>query len=89
MLTVKLREHNGHEQVHTAEKVWAEPNPERGHDAYRVHAQPPGAHPDSQLLHFADYGVVYVMNDNGATVAKYWLGYGEAPAVKEPDKLAA
>lgn len=86
MLTVKLVEHNGHEIVHEATEVWAEPVPEGVKDSeMEVHARKP----DGDILHFGHYGVLYVMNEGGQTVAKYWLGYGEARSGKEPGKIAA
>jgi hypothetical protein len=70
MLTVKLIEHNGHEQIHEAMEVWSEPAPG---GVTIVHARKP----DGEALHFASYGRLYVMNDGGQTVASYHLGYGE------------
>ena len=92
MLTVKLVEHNGHEQIHEVQGVSSEPNPERtkleNHSAWRVYARKL----DGECLTFVNYGVLYVMNDAGQTVAKYWLGYGQedAPAAAAaPSSIAA
>jgi hypothetical protein len=78
MLTVKLVEHNGHEQIHEVKQVWSTPNPERDqiegpHGACRVSA----TKNNDEVLSFSDYGVLYVMNEGGQTIAKYWLGYGQ------------
>jgi hypothetical protein len=73
MLTVKLVEPNRHEQVYEVSEVWAVPaqNPPGTHGVYatREHGGDP--------MHFGGSGSVYVMNANGATVAKYTLGSGE------------
>jgi hypothetical protein len=84
MLTVKLVEHNGHEQIYPADEVWADP-PRDKDGKQDVHARLP----DLSVKHFANYGVVYVMNSHGATVAKYWLGYGERQADAESPPKAA
>jgi hypothetical protein len=83
MFTVKLVEHNGHEQIYSASEVWAEPasvdeQPKVGDIKMRVFArvEPPPLNLINPVT-FAGYGIVYVMNDAGKTVAKYWLGYGD------------
>ena len=73
MLTVKLVQYDGHEQIHPAKRVWADDMPENGVNAKRVYALvEDGAEP----LTFQGYGAVYVMNSSGATIANYFLGHG-------------
>lgn len=86
MQTVKLVQHDGHEQIHSAERVWADRAPEFGVDAMKVHATPPGG---GAPLTFQGYGTVYVMNAAGATIAKYWLGYGEDKSTTDAKPIAA
>jgi len=78
MLTVKLVEPNGHEQVYEVSEAWASPakDPPGTHEVYATRVDSKGDHP----LHFGGSGSVYVMNANGATVAKYTLGSGELGA---------
>lgn len=73
MLTVKLIEPNGHEQIHEALSVWT-----REPTGKEVCA--PGQHLVSFLdantglpVHFGVYGAVFVMNREGKTVASYRL----------------
>lgn len=72
MFTVKLVEHNGYEICQEVTEVWAEKHPTR-HDDHNVHARKP----DGDVVHFSDYGSLFVMNSSGKTVASYHLGYGE------------
>jgi hypothetical protein len=68
MLTVKLIRINGEEQISEAAYVVAEPNGiEHQHTVF---AHCPGVPPQK----YVDDGHVYVMNEAGQTVAKYWLG---------------
>jgi len=78
MLTVKLVEPSGHEQVHEVSKVWAEHNPdfEGVSLPFPVFVVLTAVHNSDAVLTFSGCGTIYVMNDNGATVAKYFLGYG-------------
>lgn len=73
MMTIKLVELNGHEQIRSVKTVAASPSPENGANTYRVSGW------DQEDLHweFEKYGNVYVMNDAGQTVSRYWLGNGE------------
>jgi hypothetical protein len=71
MLTIKLIESKGHEQVHPVKRVTADPNPANGPNAFTVHAWPLDS---EEPLMFQSNGTVYVMNDAGQTVSKYWLG---------------
>jgi len=71
MLTVKLVEHDGHEQIYEAQHVWVETQArEDGGKTVCAETESHG------LKKFSDYGDIYVMNDKGQTVAKYFLGYG-------------
>jgi hypothetical protein len=93
MLTVKLVEHNGHEQIYSATHVWAEPSAEQpkiGTTRMDVYANVEPV-PVNLLnpLRFANYGIVYVMNEAGQTVAKYWLGFGEGQIEGESLRDAA
>lgn len=72
MLTVKLIEHNGHEQIHEVKQVWAEPAEDKIY--MNVFATPAT---EGEPLRFSNYGAVYVMNEAGRTVGSYFLGYGE------------
>lgn len=91
MFTVKLVEHSGHEQIHPAKRVWAD----------KARMEDGSVHPNDTDVYYSDendethkfenYGVAYVMNENGQTVAKYFLGYGKercAPPNVEPKKKA-
>jgi len=80
MLTVKLVQHDGHEQIYPATHVVANPVYGSKDGAMRVDAWQgvPGEEP----LHFASYGALYVMNQAGQTIAKYWLGYGNNEATQ-------
>jgi hypothetical protein len=75
MFTLKMVEYNGHEQIHAVRRVWAEDAPEHGSNSKRVFATAP--YDESDVSTFECYGAVYVMNESGATVAKYHLGHGE------------
>lgn len=85
MLTIKLVEEPcefsplGHEQIHEVITVWT--NPEDG----TVHASLPHC---NDPLNFSKHGVLYVMNGDGHTIAKYDLDmrYREAEARKAKTK---
>jgi hypothetical protein len=70
MFTVKLVEEGGHEQLTEATNLWVDvESSEKGsHRTLRY------LNPNGMSGAFGDYGEVYVMNDHGATVAKYDLG---------------
>lgn len=67
MLTVKLVEPNGHEQIHEVKNVWTSPNDPNT----KVLAE---LSDGSRTLQFGTLGTVYVMNGEGNTIAKYNLG---------------
>jgi hypothetical protein len=72
MLTVKLIRCNGQESICEADEVVAEPTGiESQHTVFAHRANVP-----TQKL--VDNGHVYVMNEAGQTVAKYWLGNDRA-----------
>lgn len=80
MMTVKYVDKNGEESVfpvygvryneRCAAPVEAGCAPARGHVIF----DRPKAYSDTPLMEHAYDGIVYVMNDNGKTVAKYDLG---------------
>jgi hypothetical protein len=88
MFTVKLIEPNGHEQIFETAVVWAEPVPDGAHcgalSQMNVFArQSNDKDPDKHPLQFGGTGFLYVMNEAGQTVAKYFLGN------RETEELAA
>lgn len=66
MLTVRHIEESGHESITPAHRVWSEPGDQVGGGTRNVFADIGKDHP----LHFVT-GQIYVMNDNGKTVATY------------------
>lgn len=88
MMTVKLVEPTGHEQIYQVENVWADlnartPAVEFYVPSYTVRATFGGSKTAQDGtcakpadLTFGNYGTLYVMNEHGATVAKYFLGNG-------------
>lgn len=70
MLTLKLVEPNGHEQMYEAEKVWTEPVEHGNHLVYfRWKSLQEGLVTSC----FGSHGQVYVMNSEGKTIARYTL----------------
>jgi hypothetical protein len=68
MLTVKLVEDNGHEQIHEVESVSADPIPNS--HCHEVS----GFRTDEHPLNFgATEGYLYVMNEDGKTISRYRL----------------
>lgn len=89
MLTVKLVEPSGHEQIYEAKRVWSDRAPGSA-GACLVMAETA----DGNTLSFGTYGDVYVMNGHGSTVGAYYLGNGDQPAaavapVAAPSAIAA
>lgn len=72
MLTIKLIEPTGHEQIREAKEVWTSPSD----DYIRVLARPAD---DGDTLQFSGPGTLYVMNSAGETVARYILGPSVPP----------
>ena len=77
MLTVKLVEPNGHEQIHEVEQVWTNAREDSvstdGNQYPTVYAAP---RKNEEPLRFSSSVVgtmLYVMNDNGKTIARYEL----------------
>lgn len=66
MLTVKLVEPNGCEQIHEVKNVWTSPND----PSIKVLAE---LSDGSRTLQFGTLGIVYVMNGEGNTIARYDL----------------
>jgi len=79
MLTVKLVEPSGHEQIYEAEQVWAEPAQEPG--SSHVYAAP--GMDKINPIRFGGPGMLYVMNENGRTIARYVLGTAVGDAVPD------
>ena len=71
MLTVKLVEPKGYESIHEVKKVWSNQS-EIDSTAQTVFVETD----TGEVMEFGPYGTVYVMNDGGQTIAKYWLGGG-------------
>jgi hypothetical protein len=71
MLTLKYIEPNGREIIVETKSVWTEPDSSKPITQPLVYAD----NGDGREPHcFGGYGSVYVMNDAGRTVAKYYLG---------------
>jgi hypothetical protein len=80
MMTVKLIEPSGHEQIYAVKSIATERNLEYGPNAVKVYAW---TYCDDEPLRFGSNGTLYVMNNAGQTIAKYWLGSGKTVAELE------
>lgn len=85
MLTVKLIESNGYEQVRQAHIVERSFSDDLGR--YEIIAYD-NEDAEGRTI-FGREGVVYVMNDKGQTVAKYDLSHMGSPALKETSPALA
>lgn len=88
MLTIKLVENNGHEQIHPdIQTVTADPNRGLGGGAMSVTAWRTAE--DDHPIQFGSNGTVYVMNEHGSTISRYWLGHSEYPTTPLAETAAA
>jgi hypothetical protein len=78
---------SGHETIVQTPRVECEPAMEINGNVHKVWWERPDGHTD----YFCN-GSVYVMNDSGKTVAKYFWSYGPVEAAPEdelPERAAA
>lgn len=87
MLTVKLVEDTGHEQIHpNIQTVTASPNRALGASAMSVTAWRTAE--DDHPIQFGSSGTVYVMNEQGSTISRYWLGHSDYPTSNQEAETA-
>jgi hypothetical protein len=72
MLTIKHIARTGHERTASADDVYFDPATGENGEYPKGQVVAYGMPRSDAVSHFSD-GIVYVMNDNGSTVAKYNL----------------
>lgn len=73
MMTIKRVEETGHEAIHEVKTVSFQPR--MGEVAPVLHLEMP----DGNIVQWQDGGTFFVMNENGRTVARYWIGQNCKP----------